>query len=101
MVAELGYPPPGVSSGDFGVRRGLTEHHHMGDGAEDGVMLRSVPDKLVTVMGIMQGMVAMMTKIYHGSGVAAKGGHSGNVRRKGAESDLSKGRGTGKPESAG
>ena len=40
----------------------------MGDGAEDDVTLRSLSDKVDTVMGIMQGMVAMLTKMYDGAG---------------------------------
>ena len=72
MVAEPGYFPPGLASGELGVKCGAAAHYHMEDEDNDGVTLRSVSDKVDTVMGIVQGMVAMMTKIYEGNGVGVK-----------------------------
>ena len=64
MVAERGVFPPGLDFGELGWKgldfEGLglkgegVDHHHVGDGAEDGVTLRCVSGKMDTVMWIMQ-----------------------------------------------
>ena len=73
MAAEPGNLPPGLASGEWGVKCGGAAHYHMVSEAGDGVTLRSVSDKVDTVMGIMQGMVSMLTTIYEGGGVVVKG----------------------------
>ena len=65
QTRDSGEPQQKSHSGDTEQKKQVVDHRFFGEGEEDPVTLRSVSDKIDTVMGMVQGMVSIASRTYH------------------------------------